>query len=111
MRPPISYCARRALALRQFVSLAAASASFCALSLASLVASCWRLRNACSCSAAVFGLLFAASPFAAWPEASAGAACSLPRIEGGGGGLGRRGGGPGGAGMLAGAGARGVGGG
>src|SRR5438309_8591399 len=75
-RPPISYCVRRSLALRQFSAFLCTSADFSSDSLAAFAWSCWRLRNACSCSAAVLGAaLLAGSPFAALSaDAAAGAA-------------------------------------
>src|SRR5260221_12611766 len=60
-RPPISYCARRSRALRQFCSLAWAPADFRSACFEPLACSCWRWRNACSCSAAVLGAVLLAA--------------------------------------------------
>src|SRR5258708_21272438 len=85
--PPISYCARRSRALRQFCSLAWASADFRSACFEAFACSCWRWRNACSCSAAVLGAVLLA----------AAAALSAGGTAGGGGG-----GNPGAAGKVAG---------
>src|SRR5882672_932077 len=68
-RPPISYCARRSRALRQFSSLAWASADFCWACFEAFACSCWRWRNACSCSAAVLGAVLLAAALSAGESA------------------------------------------
>src|SRR5258706_15724241 len=73
-RPPISYCARRSRALRQFSSLAWASADFCWACFEAFACSCWRWRNACSCSAAVLGAVLLAAAAALSAGESAGGA-------------------------------------